>query len=284
MIYISIYSVECEFLSKERYKLQPMFCILFIFLTLFIVNMTLTSLCLYFYLQYIHNFMNKINKDFEYNKTEFYLNIAILSYNIIYFFTYLFIHIKSSDVCNSQDNLIRNVDYHNIRNENNRNHHNHNNHNRNNRNVDYHNNRNENNRIRHNHNNHNRNNRNLDYHNNQNDNNRYLHNHNNHNRNNYYNSNNSDNNLSIQLVDKNISNKRLSNESITTNNDNLNENDKLCIICCTNPIKVIFLPCRHRTICRKCYKNNIHQFKICPICHSPITSVINKIYDEYYQK
>ena len=76
LMYIIIHIKYFITLSDE-YKLKSISCYYFVLFILFIVNMTLTSLCLCFNLEYIHNFMNKINKDFEYNKAEFYLNIAI---------------------------------------------------------------------------------------------------------------------------------------------------------------------------------------------------------------
>ena len=56
----------------------------------------------------------------------------------------------------------------------------------------------------------------------------------------------------------------------------------LCIICYTNPTKIILYPCRHKCICEKCYtslKNTPNDLKKCPICRRDVISVIDKVYE-----
>ena len=56
----------------------------------------------------------------------------------------------------------------------------------------------------------------------------------------------------------------------------------LCIICYTNPTKIILYPCRHKCICEKCYtslKNTPNDLKNCPICRRDVISVIDKVYE-----
>ena len=56
----------------------------------------------------------------------------------------------------------------------------------------------------------------------------------------------------------------------------------LCILCLTNPTKIILYPCRHKCICEKCYarlKNTPNDIKNCPICRKDVASVIDKVYE-----
>ena len=56
----------------------------------------------------------------------------------------------------------------------------------------------------------------------------------------------------------------------------------LCILCLTNPTKIILYPCLHKCICEKCYitlKNTPKDIKICPICRKYVIRVIDKVYE-----
>ena len=202
-------------------------CTLIFAFILFVVNNLLISFSLYINLNYIDNFLNKINKDFECNKTEFYLDIVLLSCNAIFFFAFFFINIKFSDLCGYQNN--RNI--RNIRNESNRN---------SNSNVS----------------------QSTD---NQNDSDSYKY---------------SNSDLSVELVNKKKPYERISNERSSSYTK---DNDKICCICRNNPIKVILLPCAHRGICEKCYKNRPNDFKKCPFCREDVELEVIPI-DQYYKK
>ena len=78
-------------------------------------------------------------------------------------------------------------------------------------------------------------------------------------------------------IKKNLSIKEDLRKDISSDSDNINLG-KICIICLTNPIKVIFLPCKHRCYCSKCYnecKEKCQNIIMnCPICRKPIVSTI----------
>ena len=214
-------------------------CTLIFAFILFVVNNLLISFSLYINLNYIDNFLNKINKDFECNKTEFYLDIVLLSCNAIFFFAFFFINIKFSDLCGYQNNRnIRNI--------------------RNNRNI--------------------RNIRNIRNESNRNSNSNVSQSTDNQNDSDSYKYSNSD--LSVELVNKKKPYERISNERSSSYTK---DNDKICCMCRNNPIKVILLPCAHRGICEKCYKNRPNDFKKCPFCREDVELEVIPI-DQYYKK
>jgi Zinc finger, C3HC4 type (RING finger) len=43
----------------------------------------------------------------------------------------------------------------------------------------------------------------------------------------------------------------------------------VCLICQTNPPRIVFEPCHHAVLCASCAKTSCHYF--CPVCHTPIT-------------
>jgi hypothetical protein len=95
----------------------------------------------------------------------------------------------------------------------------------------------------------------------------------------------------IEKSNKSITSEDMSGKNISSISDNISLN-KICIICYKNPIKVIFIPCKHRCYCNKCYneckEKNKDLIKNCPICKSPIVSTIkeklDKTFDVYFEK
>ena len=229
---------------------------------LFSINIIISSFCLNINIKYIYNFMNKINKDFEYNGTEFYFNIVIMGYGIIFYSFHLFMFIKFTDIfkcreSHNQNNIINiNNQLTNINNQ------------------------------LSNINNHLTN---IDI-NNQNDNLEST--------NQIQSSNINQRNQQIKAPEINVPKIDLHvhpidqiennvNSSINNRSDKESERNlkkKLCLTCCLNPIKVIFLPCKHRALCEHCYNSNKENLKNCPICKVKITDITTKIYDEYFEK
>jgi hypothetical protein len=62
--------------------------------------------------------------------------------------------------------------------------------------------------------------------------------------------------------------KKLKNE-IKDKNDKIEEVEKKCSVCLTNECNIIFIPCGHLCICKKC-NSNCEQYNIsfCPICRN----------------
>lgn len=48
--------------------------------------------------------------------------------------------------------------------------------------------------------------------------------------------------------------------------------DKLCLICYSDKIDTIILPCRHMCVCSECSVALQEKSKQCPMCRIPITS------------
>ena len=108
---------------------------------------------------------------------------------------------------------------------------------------------------------------------------------------------NHDNNNIIHPVDQ-IDNNNANNiikdnfkKHINSDSDNISL-DKICIICFKNPIKIIFIPCKHRCYCNECYNKCKAKYQNliinCPICKKPILSTkIDKkdeTFDIYFDK
>ena len=53
----------------------------------------------------------------------------------------------------------------------------------------------------------------------------------------------------------------------------------LCIICQSNPTKIILAPCGHRCLCQECYKEKKNEIKKCPLCIKPVQLCLENIYD-----
>ena len=91
-------------------------------------------------------------------------------------------------------------------------------------------------------------------------------------------------NRNISLKSQNINqiNKENSNIMLNEQKNEIKLEKHLCIICFTNPTKVILYPCRHKCICEKCYaplKNTPKDIKRCPICRRDVISVIDEVYE-----
>ena len=100
----------------------------------------------------------------------------------------------------------------------------------------------------------------------------------------------------IDQIDNNnniISNEIINKRNINSNSDNKSSNlNKECIICVNNPIEIIFIPCKHRCLCKECYneckKKNDVIIQNCPICRKQILSIkegkTNKTFDVYFNE
>ena len=99
----------------------------------------------------------------------------------------------------------------------------------------------------------------------------------------------SENNTRVITFESNNNNNNTNNNNNNTNNNNdnnnennnneNNNNENKCIICYSNPSKVIISPCGHRCICEECYNTQKSKLKECPMCRNAIISVVTKIYD-----
>lgn len=49
--------------------------------------------------------------------------------------------------------------------------------------------------------------------------------------------------------------------------------EESCVICYFDQPSLIFLPCRHKIVCRSCLKTNYYEFKKCPMCKTEIDFV-----------
>ena len=89
---------------------------------------------------------------------------------------------------------------------------------------------------------------------------------------------NNNNNTNNNNTNNNNDNNNTNNNNENNNNEN-NNNENKCIICYSNPSKVIISPCGHRCICEECYNTQKSKLKECPMCRNAIISVVTKIYD-----
>ena len=108
-----------------------------------------------------------------------------------------------------------------------------------------------------------------------------------------YNEDNKDNNNLFNIIkdnnkeDNNNNNILISKVNVlqqSQNSSNYSEslklkNKPLCIICETNPTKVILAPCGHKCLCLECYNKNKSRIQKCPICNQHIQLVLDKIFD-----
>lgn len=53
-------------------------------------------------------------------------------------------------------------------------------------------------------------------------------------------------------------------------NQDLKDNDNICIICCENPKNGILLPCKHNFVCVVCSQG----LQICPMCRVRIEKIL----------
>ena len=54
---------------------------------------------------------------------------------------------------------------------------------------------------------------------------------------------------------------------------------KNCVICESNPSKIIISPCGHRCLCQDCYTSHKDKITQCPICRAIVKDFLEKIYD-----
>ena len=105
-----ILTILIYFISFCLYK-EISIIIFTIISILFLINIIIVSFCLNININYVHNFMNKINKDFDYFRAEYYYNIIIMVYDIIFYSFHLFLIIKFTKLfkCRFQNNQGNNV-------------------------------------------------------------------------------------------------------------------------------------------------------------------------------
>lgn len=75
------------------------------------------------------------------------------------------------------------------------------------------------------------------------------------------------NNITKQIL---LENERLNNNISAIIEQKNIEDTYLCVICMDNIKDILFTPCHHSVVCNKCYL----QLKECPMCRTPINSVI----------
>ena len=266
--------------------------IFYIILSIFALNIIILVICLNIQLKYINNLIYEINENFdeygdklvEYIDIDIFLivfYIATFLFYIIsaYYFFYfndnnIVIQLRENNDSNNNNSNNKNSNNNNINNSNNNNI-NINNNDNNNININDINKNNDNNKINSNNKSDNINNNNIEIINANRINHENIANiENSHNSNNYFNVNNHNKKININLANSlNSENKLQSSEQLR-----LKEN-KECIFCCTNPTKVIFIPCGHRCSCEECYNKLESKIKECPICRKTINYCLKKIYD-----
>ena len=83
-------------------------------------------------------------------------------------------------------------------------------------------------------------------------------------------------NREIQINNRNIENS----EENRLENREENENSHKCIVCLSYPSKIIIVPCGHKCICIRCYNEfKRNNYRICPVCRRQITYYLENIYE-----